>query len=213
VGLDDRVFRYPGEWGSPWNRPLTITGKQLAASPRFAYVLGADGTLRRAQGADVFTYEGSTEWQIKALAAGQDDSLFVITKGKVKKVSPELQEAACNEEATSIAVGSTGLAFVTPEGILRRQLGNGSCTTIVLPQGALARQVAAYGTRMAFVSRDGRGFLKKSESDAWVPLPRPRTFRSDQPVRSRPIRDITLSELYVWALDTDGHAFLLSEAQ
>lgn len=213
VGMDDRVFRYPGEWGSPWNRPLAITGKQVVASPNFAYVLGADGTLRRAAGAEVFSYEQSAQWQIKAMAAGQDDSLFVISNGQVKRVTDRLQDAACNEEAVSIAVGRTGLQFVTKEGTLRRQQSDGSCTNVALPQGALARQVAAHGTRLAFVSQEGRGFLRNADGEAWIPLPRPRTFRSDHLVSSRAIRDISLSELYMWALDTGGRAFLLSEAQ
>jgi len=213
VGMDDRVFRYPGEWGSPWNRPMAVMGKQVAASPNFAYVLGADGTLRRTRGEEVFTYEQSTEWKIKAMAAGQDDSLFVISNGKVKRVAADLQDAACNEEAVSIAVGSAGLVFVTKERTLRRQQGDGGCTNVALPQGALARHVAAYGTRLAVVTADGRGYLKNAPNDAWSALPRPRTFRSDHLVSSRPIREISISELYVWALDTGGHAFLLSEAK
>lgn len=213
IGLDDRVFRYPGQWGEPWNRPLPVSGRIVAASPNAAFVLGNDAILRRVRGQDVFAFPGSADWQITAVAAGEDDSLYVVADGRVKKVADALQGAACDEPATAVAVGGHALLFVTPAGKLRRQNANGGCEDVALPDGRRVRQVAAFRDRVALVDSDGKGLLRNRADDPWIALPAPRLYRSAEPVRVLSLRQVSVSALYTWGLDDEGHAFLLSEAQ
>lgn len=119
-GLDDRVFRYPGGWGEPWNRPLPVTGKLVAGSPKAAFVLGSDSVLRRVQDNNVFAFPNSADWHISAMAAGEDGSLFVVSGGRVRKVAETLETAGCDEEVIAVAVGREAVFFVAKTGQLRQ---------------------------------------------------------------------------------------------
>lgn len=213
VGLDDRVFRYPGEWGEPWNRALPVTGKLVAASPSAAFVLGSDKVVRRVRAGQVFEFPGSREWHVTAMAAGPDDAFYVVADGRVKKVTASLEPAACDEAATSVAVGGPAVYWTTPAGALRRQEADGACADVPLPEDHRAHHVAAFHERLAVVDSHGRGLLRNQAGEPWIALPAPRLYRSAEPVRVFTLRQLAVSQLYTWALDSEGHAFLLAEAQ
>ncbi|HVR63380.1 MAG TPA: hypothetical protein VMU50_15875 [Polyangia bacterium] len=212
IGMDDRVFHYPGSWGAPWNPPLPMPARAVAASPRAIWVVGTDGVLKRLDGGRndaVRPYPQSAAWSIQALTVSEDDRPYVLVAGRWKELreNGELDDTAC-ADATAGAATTGRLYVVGTDGHLRAALPDGRCEAVDTG-GRAVTAVTAYRAELAFVDDGGHGFWRRDET--WRALPVPVVYREDRFPRRTTIRKLATSQLALWAIDNEGQVFVLWE--
>ncbi len=215
IGLDNRAFHYPGQWGAPWHPALPMTARAIAASSRAIWVVNTDGVLQRLDGGRndaVRGYPQSAAWSIEGLTVSEDDRPFVLVAGRWKELreNGDLVDAACPDGARGGAATTDRLYIVGADGQLRAATADGRCTPVDT-DGHAVTSVTAYRTELAFVDDGGRGFLRRD--DAWRALPAPVVYREDRFPHKTAIRKLATSALALWAMDDEGQVFVLWEGQ
>ena len=212
IGLDNRAFHYPGSWGAPWNPPLPMPARAIAASTRAIWVVGTDSVLQRLDGGRnnaVRTYPQSAAWSIQDLTVSEDDRPYLLVAGRWKELreTGELADTAC-AEARAGAATTSRLYVVGADGQLRAAFPDGRCAPVDTG-GRAVIAVTAYHDQLAFVDDGGHGFLRRD--DAWRALPAPVVYREDRFPRRTSIRKLATSQQALWAMDDEGQVFGLWE--
>jgi hypothetical protein len=204
------VYHYPGTFGDPWPRLIERETRRIAAGKRVIYMLGRDGEISRWQAGAVSTIAGSSAWGVSEIAADEQDRLYVIAEGRVRRVEGKsLIDTACsNLQATALAATGDTTYVVAGDALMRAR--GGQCTPAQPPLPGIA-SVAARGARLYAVNRAGQGF--RLTGAAWEPLPAPVIGRPNHLFKTKPLSEISLGEWNVIARDDEGHIFLLSESR
>src|SRR5205807_1846844 len=162
---------------------------------------GTSELFRVANGAWT-AYPGSAGWGLTAIAASDDDRLFAIAAGKIRRVDGnELKEAPCPDlTATAISAdGADRLYAVNPAGVLYRGIGT-SCAPIATP--ASVRTVAAIEGRVIVLDQGGTLWRRRGEGD-WRVLPPVRKYRAGmRPYKSTPTQ-VAVSAYSTWIIDDE----------
>jgi hypothetical protein len=148
---------------------------------------------------------GSESWAATRIAANEKDVLFVIANSVVKRAEgTQLVPVACTNPAAALSASEAGVYVVGVDG--RLQLANGTeCRDIAVP--GKVTSVASFDQSLAVVSE---GIVYRRKSGAWREVAQPVRYREDARTRSK-VSDVSMSKNTLWARDTEGFVFMLSE--
>jgi hypothetical protein len=203
-----RVYYYPGVFGQPWAELLSLSAQKVAASPSASYALDSHGYVWRASvGAGPVRWDSSNEWRVTALAADEQDRLFVIADGVPKRArNQRLSGVPCAERSVAVAASERGLFVISESGVLMMAAGDSPCAPLATP--GKVTSVAAFGTRLAIVVNQ---VAYRRVGERWEALPKPRRFR-DSGVTTEDVKDVAQSKDNLWVRDDDGFVYILSDS-
>jgi hypothetical protein len=210
VGADQRLWIYPTDYARPWRQIQAETFRAVTASTAAIYVITASGEVSRSADGPLVPYGGSVGWGSTALAASEDDHLFVVVGGKAHRVEGEqLQDAPCGDiTAAGIAAGGGSELYVV-DGMGRLHRGDASgCAPVETP--VTVRQVAVNGGRVVMVGTDGSVWRRRG-ADPWHALPPAIRYRPGSLGVKVLAAEVGLSTTCTWLLDRDGNVFVLSD--
>jgi hypothetical protein len=210
LGPDARLWIYPTDYSQPWRRFDSEAVNALAASTDAVYIITAGGQVSRSADGPWVAYGGSVGWGATALAASEDDHLFVVVGGRPHRVEgDQLQDAPCGGvAATSIAAGAGGELYVIDVmGRLNRGDAS-SCAQVDTP--VPAKQVAVGGGRVVLVGTDGSAWRRRG-AEPWRALPPVIRYRPGSRGVKVLAAEVSLSATCTWLLDRDGDVFVLSD--
>jgi hypothetical protein len=210
IGPDARLWAYPTDYARPWSHLGAADARAIAASSAALYIISPSNQVTRVVGGNERVYAGSVGWGPSAIAAGDDDSLFVVVGGHTRRVhGDDLTDAPCGDiVATSIAAASGGEIYVLDAaGGLYRGTASG-CARVPAP--APLRDVAAFPGRVVVVGQDG-GVWRRRGEEPWRALPAAVKYRPGRAGVSAPAVQAALSATCTWLLDMEGAVFVLSD--
>jgi hypothetical protein len=209
IGPDARLWMYPTDYARPWTRFGTVEAKAVAASSAALYAISSNGEVLRLVGnGRGHAYAGSAGWGPSAIAASEDDRVFLVVGGRTRRVEgDDLTDAPCGSVAATAIAASRGdeLYVVDGSGVLYRGAAS-VCAPVATP--TRLRDVAAFPGRVVIVGTDGTVWRRRGEQP-WQALPAPRKYRPA--AVSRPAVQAALSVTSTWLLDQDGAVFVLSD--
>src|SRR5450432_3147133 len=177
MGLDMRLWVYPGEYARPWApREGSQEVRTIASSPVALYAIVKNGEVARVVDKQWTTYAGSVGWGATALGASDDDRLYVVIGGKIRRVEGvELKDAPCDGVSAAVVTGVRGdeIYVVDTSGALHHGTP-GNCP--VVPTPTPVRDVAARNGRVVVVATDGRVWRLRGD-EAWRVLPAVTKYR------------------------------------
>jgi hypothetical protein len=206
-------FRSPGAY---WieahgeGRAVRLAGRPAGVASAAVYVISPNGEVVRVVDGRGTAYAGSVGWGSSAIAASEDDRLFVVVGGRTRQVDgADLKDAPCGSvAATAIAAaGGDEIYVVDGVGALYRGTAN-ACAPVATPTPL--RDVAAFPGRVVAVGRDGTVWRRRGEQP-WQPLPAAVEYRPGGVESPRPAVQAALSATCTWLLDQDGAVFVLSD--
>ncbi len=207
VAMDDRLLRYPGEFGNSWT---------FESDGSIATIAGRDDLLISIQRSGALTWlrpshrevPGSTEWKLSRVALSSRERVFVIADGRVRQVRDDmLSDVPCSSLSAEALAASQAEIWIVSQGKLHRDDGAG-CQPV---QGAPERllSVAASETLLGVTTVDGGASVRGTAG--WLQLPLPTKRRIDQLPRLTQLKRLAIGRTTTHGLDHEGAVFLLSE--
>jgi hypothetical protein len=210
IGMDGTLFSYPTDYAHPWRLEGPQQVREIASSLVALYAIGTGGDLWRVSGGQWAPYAGSVAWGATAIAASDDDHLFVVVGGKSRRVDgSELKDAPCGDVAATAMAAATAdeIYVIDASGGLHHGVASG-CTLVTTP-GPL-RNVAVSVGRLVVVTTAGSVWRRRGE-ETWRALPVAREYRSGAYPLEVLAAQVTLSANSTWLLDQAGSVFVLSD--
>jgi hypothetical protein len=207
IAMDDRLLRYPGEYGNPWAFESQGGLAKVAGKGDLLMAVERDGSLAWVK-PNRGKVSHSEAWQLSGVSVGGHERVFVIAAGHTRKLAQEqLEDTACSALPAQSIAATVARVWVVSGGALHVDDGR-ACTPVV---GAPARiaSVAANDTLVGVVTEDGAAMIRGK--DGWSTLPAPRKRRVDTMPRVTRIQRLALGLTTTHALDHEGSVFLLSE--
>jgi hypothetical protein len=210
IGTDSTLWAYPGYFARPWVHQGPEDATAIAASARALYAVRGNRELFRVADGTWTAYQGSAAWGVTAISASEDDRLFAIAAGRIRRLEGRnLTDAPCADlPATFISSdGADGIYAVAANGILHHGSGP-SCAPVTTP--APVREVAAFGGRVVVLTQDATLWRRRGDGN-WHTLPRVRKYRPKvRPYWTTPVH-LSLSAYSTWIVDNEQAVFLLSD--
>jgi len=211
IGEDTHLWAYPVEWSRPWvQRDAAQELRTIASSPVALYAIVKSGEVVRVVDGRWTTFAGSIGWGATSLGASEDDRLFIVIGGRIRRVEGvDLKEAPCDGVSAAVVSGVRGdeIYVVDAAGALHHGTPT-SCP--IVPTPTPVRDVAARNGRLIVVATDGRVWRRRGD-EAWRLLPavnKYRPFRGPFEVKAA---QVALTDYSTWLLDREGSVFVLSD--
>src|SRR5450432_1260480 len=177
IATDTRLWAYPVEFARPWAaREGSPELRTIASSPVALYAIVKSGEVARVVDNQWTTYAGSVGWGATSLGASDDDRLFVVIGGRIRRVEGvDLKDAPCDGVSAAVVTGVRGdeIYVVDTSGALHHGTP-GNCP--VVPTPTPVRDVAARNGRVVVVATDGRVWRLRGD-EAWRVLPAVTKYR------------------------------------
>src|SRR5690606_33165857 len=144
------VYLYPGSFAVPWRRLTQSDARTVAASPSRTYLINSKGgvSVMNSRGT-IKDWEHSQSWNVQAIAADENDTVFVLSEGSLYIVAgKELEPMPCSDEGKAVSAAEGAAYFVSASGELYRA-DRESCIPIPAPGRVSA--VASFRERLVIV--------------------------------------------------------------